>query len=57
VVKDAKKWEVEPESAASEFDVGYFGKLLEKVWEEVGFVFIQGFLLVASVSAFSFPAF
>jgi len=43
VVKDAKKWEVEPERTASEFDVGYYGKLLEKVWEEVGFVFGQDF--------------
>ena len=39
VVKDAKKWEVEPERTASEFDIGYYGKLLEKAWGEVGFVF------------------
>ena len=43
VVKDAKKWEVEPERTASEFDAGYYGKLLEKAWEEVGFVFRQDF--------------
>ncbi|MHB8118129.1 MAG: DNA polymerase domain-containing protein [Methanothrix sp.] len=42
VVKDAKKWEVEPERTASEFDIGYYGKLLEKAWEEVGFVFGAG---------------
>ena len=42
VVKDAKKWEVEPERTASEFDAGYYGKLLEKAWEEVGFVFGAG---------------
>jgi DNA polymerase elongation subunit (family B) len=39
VVKDAKKWEVEPERTASEFDAGYYGKLLEKAWEEAAFVF------------------
>jgi DNA polymerase I len=39
VVKDAGKWEVEPEKTASEFDAGYYGELLEKAWEEVGFVF------------------
>jgi len=39
VVKDAKKWEVDPERTAAEFDAGYYGKLLEKAWEEVGFVF------------------
>jgi hypothetical protein len=32
VVKDAKKWEVEPEKTASEFDAGYYGKLLDKAW-------------------------
>ncbi|MHB8117994.1 MAG: hypothetical protein ACYDHX_04600 [Methanothrix sp.] len=39
VVKDAKKCEVEPERTASEFDVGYYGKLLEKAWGEVAYVF------------------
>ncbi|MCX6680948.1 MAG: type B DNA-directed DNA polymerase [Methanothrix sp.] len=39
VVKDAKKWEVEPERTASEFDLGYYGKLLEKAWREVAYVF------------------
>jgi hypothetical protein len=34
---------VEPERTASEFDAGYYGKLLEKEWEEVGFVFRQDF--------------
>ncbi len=38
VVKDAKKWEVAPERTASEFDIGYYGKLLEKAWEEVAYV-------------------
>jgi len=42
VVKDAKKWDVEPEKTAEEFDAGYYGKLLEKAWEEVGFVFGAG---------------
>ena len=39
VVKDAKKWEVEPERTASKFDIGYYGKLLEKAWREVAYVF------------------
>ena len=39
VVKDAKNWEVEPKRSASEFDAGYYGKLLEKAWGEVAFVF------------------
>ena len=33
MVKDAGLWEVEPERTASEFDVRYYGKLLEKAWE------------------------
>jgi DNA polymerase I len=39
VVKDAKKWEVEPEKTASEFDDDYYRKLLEKAWGEVAYVF------------------
>ncbi len=39
VVKDAKRWEVEPERTASKFDAGYYGKLLEKAWEEAAYVF------------------
>jgi DNA polymerase I len=41
VVKDAGRWDVEPERWASEFDEGYYGKLLEKAWEEAGFVFFK----------------
>jgi hypothetical protein len=29
------KWEVDPERHASELDVGYYGKLLGKAWDEV----------------------
>jgi len=39
VVKDAKKWEVDPERTASGFDAGYYRKLLQKAWEEAAFVF------------------
>ena len=39
VVKDAGRWEVEPERNASEFDAGYYGKLLEKAWAEIASVF------------------
>jgi len=42
VVKDAKKWDVEPERTAAEFDAGYYVKLLEKAWGEVRFVFGAG---------------
>ena len=38
VAKDAKRWEVEQERTAEEFDVGYYRKLLEKAWDEVSFV-------------------
>jgi hypothetical protein len=31
--------EVEPERTATGFDAGYYGKMLEKGWEEAGFVF------------------
>ena len=37
VVKDAKKWDVDPERTASEFDAVYYEKLLDKAWEEVAF--------------------
>jgi hypothetical protein len=39
VVRDAKKWEVDPERTASEFDAGYYEGLLLKAWDEVAFVF------------------
>jgi hypothetical protein len=39
VVKDAKKWEVDPARTASEFDSSYYRGLLENAWEEVAFVF------------------
>jgi hypothetical protein len=38
VVKDAEKREVDTERDASEFDAVYYGKLLEKAWDEVAFV-------------------
>ena len=37
VVRDAAKWEVDAEGDASKFDAVYYGKLLEKAWEEVAF--------------------
>jgi hypothetical protein len=39
VVMDAKKWEVDTERDASEFDAGYYRELLEKAWDEAAFVF------------------
>ena len=38
VVKDAKKWEVDPARTASEFDSQYYGGLLKKAWDEASFV-------------------
>ena len=38
VVKDAKRWEVDPARIASEFDAGYYKELLEKAWVEAAFV-------------------
>jgi DNA polymerase I len=38
VVKDAKKWEVDPAITASKFDAGYYRGLLEKAWGEAAFV-------------------
>jgi DNA polymerase I len=41
VVKDANRWDVDPERTASEFDAGYYEGLLEKAWMEAAFVFTQ----------------
>ena len=41
VVRDAKKWEVDPARTASEFDAGYYRGLIEKAWGEAAFVFAQ----------------
>ncbi len=38
VIRDAHKWEVDPERT-SEFDTGYYRGLLEKAWAEASFVF------------------
>jgi hypothetical protein len=40
VIRDASKWEVDPERTASDFYAGYYGGLLEKAWVEAAFVFI-----------------
>jgi DNA polymerase, archaea type len=39
VIRNARKWEVDPERTASEFDAVYYRGLLEKAWEEAAFVF------------------
>jgi hypothetical protein len=41
VVEDAKKWEVDHERTASEFDAGYYRGLLEKAWTEITFAMNQ----------------
>jgi len=38
VVKDAKRWVVEPQRTAEGFDARYYRKLLDKAWKEVDFV-------------------
>jgi DNA polymerase elongation subunit (family B) len=40
MVKDVRKWEVDPERTASEFDAVYYRGLLEKAWGEAAFVFM-----------------
>jgi DNA polymerase I len=39
VIRDAKKWDVDPERIASKFDAGYYRRLLEKAWAKAAFVF------------------
>ena len=39
VIRDARKWEVDPERTASKFDAVYYRGLLEKAWGEAAFVF------------------
>jgi len=39
VVRDADRWDVATEWDASEFDLDYYGKLINKAWEEAAFVF------------------
>jgi hypothetical protein len=39
VVKDAGGWVVDTERDASVFDAEYYGKMLEKAWDEAAFVF------------------
>jgi DNA polymerase I len=39
VIRDARKWVVDPERTASKFDAGYYRGLLEKAWREAAFVF------------------
>ena len=40
VIRDARKWAVDPERTASKFDAMYYRGLLQKAWEEVAFVFL-----------------
>jgi len=39
VIRDARKWEVDPKRTASKFDAVYYRGLLEKAWGEAAFVF------------------
>jgi hypothetical protein len=41
VIRDARKWEVDPERNVSEFDAAYYRGLLEKAWLEAAYVFTQ----------------
>ena len=40
VIRDARKWEVDPVRTASKFDAIYYRGLLEKAWGEAAFVFL-----------------
>jgi hypothetical protein len=35
---DSAEWDVDTEEDVSEFDSEYYGKLLDKAWDEVAFV-------------------
>jgi hypothetical protein len=39
VIRDARKWEVDPERTASKFDDVYYRGLLQKAWTEISFLF------------------
>jgi len=39
VVTDARRYQVEPEWNAADFDLHYYRNLLEKAWEEIAFAF------------------
>ena len=39
VVRDAGDWDVDTEWDASEFDPDFYGRLIDKAWEEAAFVF------------------
>jgi DNA polymerase I len=39
VVRDSKRWIVDAEWDAGEFDASYYGRLLEKAWSEMSFAF------------------
>ena len=47
VIRDARKWEVDPERTASKSDAMYYRGLLEKTWGEAAFVFSIRLKLVA----------
>ena len=38
MVRDASRWDVDLERDASRIDVMYYGKLLDKAWDEIAFV-------------------
>jgi len=42
VVRDARKYQVDPAWDAGSFDVSYYRGLLEKAWNEISFAFTQG---------------
>ena len=60
VIRDARKWEVDPERTASEFDAVYYRGLLEKAWTEAAlcsrssnchFFLSVGHLIILDLSA------
>jgi hypothetical protein len=41
LVRDARKWKIDSERTASEFDAGYYGGLLGKAVDGGGFCFFK----------------
>jgi hypothetical protein len=42
VVRDARKYQVDPAWSAGSFDVRYYRELLDKAWGEISYAFTSG---------------
>jgi len=41
MVRDAGRWDIDTERHTSEFDLDYYGMLIDKAWDEAAFVFMS----------------